>query len=197
MSAWLKSGVLAGRHVRMEPLEPRHVAPLAEIAIDPELTRWFVTPLADRAAFDRWVDAAFAEQADGRSVPYVTWHIAENRPVGSSRFMSIAEGDRRAEIGNTFVGRAWQRSAVNTEAKLLMLAHAFETAGAVRIEFRTDARNERSQAALAGIGATREGVFRRHMLRFDGTWRDSVYFSVLDGEWPRVRALLEARLERA
>jgi RimJ/RimL family protein N-acetyltransferase len=129
-------------------------------------------------------------------MPFATIEAASGQVVGSTRYMSIAPHHRRLEIGNTWLAPAWQRTAINTEAKLLMLTHAFTVVGALRVEFKTDALNEKSRAALLGIGATEEGTLRRHMLTDTGRRRDSVYFSVIEEEWPRVRMHLERRLAR-
>lgn len=185
---------LAGRHVRLEPLAAAHADPLWEQARDPELWRWTVSKIGTRADFDRYLERAHAEAAAGTSLPFATVEQAGGRPIGSTRFGNISRPDRRVEIGWTWIGRPWQRTAVNTEAKLLMLAHAFETWGCVRVELKTARLNAPSRAAIARIGGVEEGTLRRHTRLDDGTWRDTVYFSILDDEWPAVRARLEARL---
>ena len=129
-------------------------------------------------------------------MPFATVERASGRPIGSTRYLSIDDQHRRLEIGYTWVASGWQRSAVNTEAKLLMLGHAFERLGARRVEFKTDSLNEQSRRALRGIGATEEGTLRNHMISQGGLARHSVYFSVIADEWPRVRDALEARLAR-
>jgi RimJ/RimL family protein N-acetyltransferase len=142
-----------------------------------------------------YVERALAEREAGRALPFATVERATGRVVGSSRFAAIERHDRRVEIGWTWIGAPWQRTYVNTEAKLLMLAHAFEQWGCLRVELKTDRLNERSRAAIARIGATQEGIFRQHMITASGRIRDTVYFSILDTEWPVVRARLSARLE--
>jgi len=185
---------LEGRHVRLEPLTVAHVPALAAVALDEELWRWTLSRVASEADLERYVREAVEAMAAGLAVAFATVERRGGRAVGSTRFANASVGDGRLEIGWTWVGRAWQRTAVNTEAKYLMLRHAFESLGCTRVEFKTDALNVRSRAALARLGAVEEGTLRRHMRTQDGRLRDSVYFSVVDGEWPAVRARLEARL---
>jgi RimJ/RimL family protein N-acetyltransferase len=192
----LSAPVLHGRHVRLEPLAPGHLPGLIAAGCDPALWQITVNDGSTPEAMQRWVESALEEQRRGTAVPFATVLQATGQVVGGSRFGNIAERDRRAEIGWTWVARAWQRTAVNTEAKYLMLRHAFETWGLVRVEFKTDAINQQSRAALLGIGAREEGVLRRHALTWTGRFRDSVFFSILDDEWPAVKARLEARLAR-
>lgn len=142
------------------------------------------------------VDAALAAQAAGTEVPFVTIEQATGRVVGSSRYLALAPAHLRLEIGWTWIDPEMQRTAVNTEAKLLGLGHAFDTLGLRRVEFKTDALNEQSRAAILGIGAQFEGIFRKHMVMASGRARDSAYYSVIDTEWPDVRAHLQARLAR-
>jgi len=192
----LRPVTLAGRHVRLEPLSARHLDGIWEVGNDPELWRFTVTRLASRADVDRWFEEAERAREAGTALPFATVLAESGRVVGSTRFGNASAPDRRVEIGWTFVGRAWQRSAVNTEAKLLMLRHAFEAWGCVRVELKTGHRNLASRNAILRLGATEEGVLRRHTLMHDGSWRDTHFFSVLDDEWPGVKARLEARLAR-
>ncbi len=187
---------LEGRHVRLEPLTRDHVDALWSVADDPDLWRHTLTRISTRDELAAYVLAALAEQALGTALPLATIDRATGRVAGSTRFINVSQRDLRVEIGHTFVGRAFQRTAVNTEAKLLMLRHAFETWGCVRVELRTAARNERSRAAIRRLGAVEEGVLRRHARMHDGTWRDTVFYGVLDSEWPAVRARLEELLAR-
>jgi N-acetyltransferase len=152
--------------------------------------------LRNRGDLEAWVAAALESLAAGREVPFAQVERASGRAVGSTRFLNIEPAHRRLEIGYTWLAPAWQRSALNSEAKLLLMRHAFEGLGALRVEFKTDSRNAASRRALAGIGATEEGTLRRHMLVQDGDRRDSVYFSVIAEEWPAVRQLLQERVER-
>jgi RimJ/RimL family protein N-acetyltransferase len=137
-----------------------------------------------------------AERDAGVSLPFITRESESGRAIGSTRFGNISRDDRRVEIGWTWVGTQWQRTAANTEAKYLMLSHAFETWGCVRVELKTSTLNERSRAAIERIGGIEEGILRRHMRNADGTWRDTVYFSILDREWPAAKQRLEERLSR-
>lgn len=148
----------------------------------------------DEAGLRRWFETALANAEAGTERPFATIDRASGRAIGSSRFLSIVPEHRRLEIGWTWVATAYQRTGANREAKLLQLTHAFETLGANRVEFKTHSRNERSRTALAGMGATFEGVFRSHMIMPDGSIRDSAYFSVIAEEWPRVKAGLVASL---
>jgi len=187
---------LTGRHIRLEPLAlERHHAGLCEVGLDPEIWRW--NPFhVSRTPEDmrHYMETALRQQAAGESLPFATVELARGRPIGSTRFHKIDRTNRCVEIGSTWIAPPWQRTAVNTEAKYLMLRHAFETLGCIRVEFKTDSLNERSRRALARIGATEEGTFRNHMITISGRIRHSVYFSITDAEWPAVRARLEAKL---
>lgn len=196
MSARLAPVTLAGEHVRLEPLAPAHADALWAVAQDPELWTLSTTVVRSRGDFDRYLAAAHAEQDAGRALAFATCSRSTGRPVGSTRLGNYAPEHGRIEIGWTWVGQPWQRTAVNTEAKRLMLAHAFETLGVRRVELKTDALNARSRAAIARLGATEEGVLRHHMVTSEGRVRDSVFFSILAGEWPAVRDRLDARLAR-
>jgi RimJ/RimL family protein N-acetyltransferase len=187
---------LEGRHVRLEPLSIVHVPALAEVALDPELWRWTHAEVRDIAALRRYIEIALRERDAGHSMPFATVAKAAGRPIGSTRFGAIAPQHRRVEIGWTWIGRAWQRTAVNTEAKLLMLTHAFETWNCLRIELKTDVLNERSRAAIRRLGAHEEGVMRSHVITEAGRIRDTVYYSILATEWPAVKQRLEERLSR-
>jgi RimJ/RimL family protein N-acetyltransferase len=180
-----------GRHVRLEPLSLDHHAALCEVALDPELWRWTLSEVLTPDDLRRYMEAALEERAAGRALPFATVLRSQNRPVGSTRFGNIDPRHRKVEIGWTWIGRPWQRSAVNTEAKYLMMRHAFETWGCVRVEFKTHVLNARSRAAILRIGAKEEGTFRKHSINERGETRDSVYFSVIDDEWPEVKARLE------
>jgi RimJ/RimL family protein N-acetyltransferase len=192
----LEAVTLAGRHVRLEPLSLEHVPALCEVGMDPELWRWTLTAIRTPGEMRAYVETALRERDEGRSLPFATVDAASGRAVGSTRFGSVSPADGRVEIGWTWVARPWQRTPANTEAKYLMLRHAFETLGCARVELKTDALNTRSRAAILRVGATQEGVLRKHMRSQGGRMRDTVYFSILDDEWPAVRAGLEARLAR-
>jgi RimJ/RimL family protein N-acetyltransferase len=193
---WVQPVVLEGRRVRLEPLRADHLDDLMLVAFDPPLWRWTIMGPQDEAGLRRWVDAALANAEAGTERPFATVDLATGRAVGSTRFLSIVPEHRRLEIGWTWIATGLQRSGANREAKLLQLTHAFEMLGANRVEFKTHARNEPSRTALAGIGATFEGVFRNHMIMPDGSIRHSAYFSITTDDWPVVKARLEAGLDR-
>jgi RimJ/RimL family protein N-acetyltransferase len=186
--------VLEGSRVRLEPLSIDHLPDLSLVAFDPLLWQWTIMGPQDEPGLQRWVESALANAEAGIERPFATIDLASGRAIGSSRYLSIVPEHRRLEIGWTWVGTAFQRTGANRSAKLLQLTHAFETLGANRVEFKTHARNERSRTALAGIGATFEGVFRNHMIMPDGSIRHSAYFSVVVEEWPEVKAKLQAGL---
>jgi N-acetyltransferase len=183
--------VLEGSLVRLEPLAPHHLDGLCAVGLDPEIWRLTIAKVDSRAAMEHYVAQALAEQLAGTALPFATIDRASGAIIGSTRFHSPAPAHRRVEIGWTWLGRAWQRTGANTEAKYLMLRHAFERWQCLRVEFKTSTLNERSRAALRRIGAVEEGVLRSHMINQDGTVRDSVYFSILQPEWPGVKLRLE------
>jgi N-acetyltransferase len=193
---WVQPVTLEGRLVRLEPLSEAHLDGLAAVALDPSLWRWTVVQATDRESLAAWIAAALAGRAVGTEEPFVTVDVATGAPIGSTRFMSIVPEHRRLEIGWTWVGVPWQRTGANREAKYLQLRHAFETLGANRVEFKTDSLNEKANPGLLGIGATFEGTFRNHMIMPGGRLRHSNYYSVIVDEWPRVKASLEASLDR-
>ncbi|MFG3139053.1 GNAT family N-acetyltransferase [Streptomyces sp. NPDC048211] len=187
---------LTGPHVRVEPLSPDHLGDLfAAGGGDEEVWRWQGGPAPrTEEELGEKLTALLAAARRGEYVPFAVIHRASGRAVGWTTYMDIAAADERLEIGSTWYGRAYWRSAVNTGTKLLLLGHAFEELGMGRVQLKTDHLNVRSQEAIARLGAQREGVLRRHRRRPDGTWRDSVYFSLLADEWPEAKARLEARL---
>jgi RimJ/RimL family protein N-acetyltransferase len=193
---WVAPVVLEGSLVRLEPLRVDHLPDLERVAFDPPIWQWTIMGPQDAAGLRRWVETALANAEAGTERPFATIDLASGRAIGSSRFMSIVPEHLRLEIGWTWLGTAFQRTGFNREAKLLQLTHAFEDLGANRVEFKTHSRNERSRAALAGIGATFEGVFRRHTIMPDGSIRDSAWFSVISTEWPAVKAALQSGLAR-
>jgi len=186
---------LEGRHVRLEPLTMGHHPALAEV-LDPTLLQWFGKPATNAEELKDFIAEALAAQAAGAVVPFCTLDRASGRPVGSTRFASIERANRRLEIGWTWIARPWQRSAINTEAKLLMLTHAFETLGAIRVELRTDSNNAQSRAAMTRLGLVEEGTLRNHAITASGRYRHNVYFSVIESEWAALKARIAARLER-
>jgi RimJ/RimL family protein N-acetyltransferase len=186
--------VLEGRVVRLEPLRLEHAEDLAAVACDEDI--WRYMPLrTPRSVGDVrvMIEDALTRAGDGSEVPFATVVRESGRAVGSTRYIDIRRAHRGLEIGWTWIGREWQRTAVNTECKLLMLEHAFEALGAVRVQLKTDARNVRSQRAIERIGAQREGVLRAHMILPDGFVRDSVMYGITADEWPRVKTALIAR----
>jgi RimJ/RimL family protein N-acetyltransferase len=186
--------VLGGRHIRLEPLTLDHLDSLCEIGLDEEIWRWIPIQVGTRADMLNYIRTALQWQNDGTALPFATIEQSTGRAIGSTRYMNIDKPNRHVEIGATWIGRPWQRTAVNTEAKYLMLRHAFEYLGCLRVELKTDALNEKSRNAILRIGAKQEGIFRKHVLCASGRVRDSVYFSIIDSEWPSVKASLEAKL---
>ena len=186
---------LDGRRVRMEPLDlARHWDGLLAIGMEPELWRWTQAIIRRPEDLRAYLDTALQEQAEGRSVPFATIDKSSGRVAGCTRFSSVDHRNRRVEIGWTWVGKPWQRSHINTEAKHLMMSHAFETWGCVRVELKTNVRNDKSRNAMKRIGCVEEGVLRKHAVNDDGVWRDTIFYSVLDTEWPAVKARLEAMM---
>ena len=186
--------MLEGSIVRLEPLSEAHVEGLAEVAFDESIWRWTLVQPTEINGLRAWVEAALANRAAGSEMAFATIDQSTGRPIGSTRFMSIAPEHRRLEIGWTWVAPAWQRKGANQEAKYLQLRHAFEELGANRVEFKTDSLNEKANPALLAIGATFEGTFRNHMIMPGGRLRHSNYYSVTREEWPDRKAKLEARL---
>jgi RimJ/RimL family protein N-acetyltransferase len=191
---WVAPVTLEGTRVRLEPLSLDHLDDLAEVGLDPTIWRFTVARPADRAALRAWIEAALARAETGAELPFATIDLASGRAVGSTRYLSVVPEHRRLEVGWTWLGRAFQGSGANREAKYLQLVHAFEALGANRVEFKTDSRNELARGALLAIGAGFEGIFRDHMIMPDGPLRHSAWFAVTVEDWPVVRARLEARL---
>jgi N-acetyltransferase len=187
---------LEGAAVRLEPISRGHAELFWQIAKNDLdiIFRWIPYSMKTPEDFQRLVEKALSEQERGESVVFATVERASGRVIGSTRFMNIDRGNRRVEIGSTWIAPAWQRTAINTEAKYLMLRHAFEVWGCVRVELKTDALNDRSRNAILRIGAKEEGTLRRHVVTWTGRIRDSIYFSILDLEWPAVRQKLEERI---
>ena len=187
---------LEGKVVRLEPLRREHVPALWEAAKDhlQDIFRWIPYRMLTTEDFQNSVARILEEQAQGQSVAFATVERSSGSVIGSTRFMNMDLANRRVEIGSTWIAPAWQRTAVNTEAKYLMLRHAFEQWGCFRVELKTDSLNRQSRTAILRLGAREEGTLRQHMVTWDGRRRDSVYFSILDTEWPEVKAHLEAKL---
>jgi RimJ/RimL family protein N-acetyltransferase len=187
---------LEGSIVRLEPIRPEHVELFWRAAKDSldNIFQWIPYRMQSRDDFEQVVDKALREQERGDSVVFATVERKSAQVIGSTRFMNIDRANRRVEIGSTWIAPAWHRTAVNTEAKYLMLRHAFEVWQCVRVELKTDALNQRSRNAILRIGAKEEGTLRKHVITWTGRIRDSVYFSILDMEWPTTKAALEKKL---
>jgi len=187
---------LDGSVVRLEPIRREHGEIFWDAAKDAldNIFQWIPYRMKTRQDFQLLVEKAFDEQRRGESVVFATVERKSSRIIGSTRFMNIDRVNRRVEIGSTWIAPAWQRTAVNTEAKYLMLHHAFEVWNCFRVELKTDALNLKSRNAILRIGAKEEGTLRRHVITWTGRVRDSVYFSILDSEWSEVKGRLEARL---
>ncbi len=189
--------VLIGKHVRLEPLSETHVTGLAAVGNDASIWRYNPSSEATtETAMRKWVLNSLRQRDEGSEQPFAVIHLASGKIAGATRYMDIRPAHRGLEIGATWYGITFQRTAVNTEAKYLLLRHAFERLGCIRVQLKTDLRNERSQKAIERIGAVREGVLRNHMILPNGVYRHSVYFSILDSEWPAVKIRLEELLAK-
>ena len=193
----VKPVVLTGKGVRLEPMTEAHTAALAEIGVGQPF--WHFMLYGDMNSTDdmrKWVQDILSRAEKGTDLPFVAIHLASGRVAGATRYLNVMPKDRGLEIGGTWYGLEFQRTPVNTECKYLLLHHAFETLGCIRVQLKTDSRNERSQKAIERIGAVKEGVLRNHMILPDGYYRHSVFYSILDTEWPEVKRRLEKMLER-
>jgi len=188
---------LEGQDIRLEPLSIHHHAQLCEVGLDDELWRWIPQAVGTPHEMRAYIETALQWQAAGTALPFATIERATGRAIGSTRFGNIDRANRHVEIGWTWLGKKWQRTAANTEAKYLMLRHAFDTWRCLRVEFKTDSLNERSRAALLRIGAKEEGIFRNHVITWTGRIRHSVYYSIIDSEWPAAKAQLQRKLQQA
>ncbi len=186
---------LEGQYVRLEALTLEHADELFLVARDDEIWRYMPVPTPRNVEDVRsWIQDALTKQAAGEMRPFAVIDRASGNAIGSTRFLDISARDRHVEIGWTWYGRAYWRTPINTESKYLLLKHAFEDLGCIRVALKTDSRNERSQRAIERIGAVREGILRRVVIMHDGYQRSSVYYSILDDEWARVKAELEKKL---
>lgn len=189
--------VLTGRHVRLEPMTEAHIAALAEIGAGQPFWQFMLYgDIETEDDMERWVEEILSRARNGTDLPFVAVHLASGQVAGATRYLNIMPRDRGLEIGGTWYGPEFQRTVVNTECKLLLLQHAFEELKAIRVQLKTDLRNERSQRAIERIGAVKEGVLRNHMILPDGRYRDSVFYSILDIEWPAVKSRLMQLMER-
>lgn len=188
---------LTGRVVRLEPLGLEHVPGLAAIGLDDSIWQFMPYGLMHSETDLRgWVQAMLRLAADGTDLPFAVIDLHSNCVAGATRYMEIRTHHRGLEIGGTWYGAAYRRTRVNTESKYLLLQHAFETLHCIRVQLKTDSRNERSQRAIERLGATREGMLRNHLILPDGHIRDSIYYSILDSEWPAVKVRLQEMLAR-
>lgn len=185
---------LYGQNAHLEPLSMAHYDQLVEVGLDEELWRWIPSQISSKADLRSYIEAALEGQRQGSMLPFATIEKTTGRAIGSTRYGNIDASNRRLEIGWTWIARAWQRTAVNTETKFLMLRHAFETLGCIRVEFKTDALNERSRNAILRIGAKQEGILRKLIVLPNGRVRDTVCFTIIDTEWAEVKKNLEAKL---
>jgi RimJ/RimL family protein N-acetyltransferase len=192
----LEPAVLEGDFVRLEPMTLEHHAGLSEVGLDPEIWRQTVTFVRSPEEMRTYIESALKLQREGISLPFVTIERSSGRIVGSTRFGNYDPANRRIEIGWTWIARPWQRTAINTEAKYLMLSHAFEKLRCVRVELKTDVLNTPSRKAMLRIGAKEEGTLRKHTLMWTGRYRDSIFYSILDDEWPGVKQELKKMLIR-
>jgi len=187
---------LRGSIVTLVPLEAAHAVELARVGLEPGLWRLQPRPVESVADMEAYVESALADQSRGVSLPFAIARASDEALIGSTRFMEIAPQHERLEIGSTWLAPSAQRTGANVEAKLLLLKHAFDVLGAQRVIFKTETLNTQSRTAILALGAVEEGTFRRHLIADDGRARDMVYFAILAGEWPEVRARLVARLAR-
>jgi len=185
---------LSGAHVRLEPLSLAHVPDLARVGLEPELWRLQPAPVSTVEDMLRYVEKALEDQRRGVSLPFAIVDLATGQVIGSTRYMDIAPEHRRLEIGSTWLTSAFQRTRANTEAKLLLLTHAFETIGVIRVVLKTETLNEQSRRAIERLGAVEEGTFRKHLIAESDRPRDMVYYAILAEEWPAVKERLTSRL---
>ena len=185
---------LAGRIIELQPLQQNHAAALLDAAADGQLWDMKLTVVPGPGSVDKYIATALAGREAGTVMPFVVAMRDSGRVVGSTRFWKIDRANRKMEIGHTWLSESVQRSGVNTEAKYLLLTHAFEVMRAVRVQFTTDELNEKSRAAILRIGAKQEGIVRNERIMPDGRVRNSVRFSIVDGEWPEVKAMLQAKM---
>ena len=189
--------VLTGTCVRLEPLTIAHAPALAEIGIGQAFWDFMLYGNINTVEdMHNWVLDILSRAEKGTDLPFVAIHLASGKVAGATRYLNIMPKDRGLEIGGTWYGTEFQRTGVNTECKYLLMQHAFETLGCIRVQLKTDARNERSQRAIERIGAVREGILRNHMILPDGRYRNSVFYSVLDTEWPNVKKRIEEMMVR-
>jgi N-acetyltransferase len=187
---------LEGYHVRLEPLDKTHAQDLFAVGREEVVWRYLPRPaFQDLADVTKWIESAKRDATNSAQIPFAIIHRRMDRAIGSTRYLEIRHPHRGLEIGYTWIAMPFQRTEVNTECKYLMLKHAFESLGALRVQFKTDSRNDQSCRAIERIGAVREGILRRHMVVWDQVVRDSVCYSIVDVEWPMVKGRLEVMLD--
>ena len=190
-TAWISPVILNGKFVRLEPMIEDHIPGLAEIGVGQTFWDFMLYGRMDSVEDMRnWVRDILSRAQNGTDLPFVAIHVASGKVAGATRYLNIMPKDRGLEIGGTWYGTEYQRTPVNTECKYLLLTHAFEKLGCIRVQLKTDLRNVRSQKAIERIGAKREGILRNHMILPSGQFRDSVFYSILDSEWPEVKKRL-------
>lgn len=187
---------LNGEHVTLRPLTLSDAPPLTEIGLDEDTWKWLPNRVTNAAEMLAYVQQALTQQEQDTALPFVVIDRASGQVIGTTRYGNIDKVHRRVEIGWTWIAPEFRRTSVNTEAKFLLLSHAFETLGCNRVEFKTDALNERSRQAILRLGAKQEGIFRSHIITWTGRIRDTVYFSIIAAEWPEVRSRLWAMVHR-
>ena len=194
---WVSPVILNGKYVRLEPMTEDHISGLAEIGVGQTFWDFMLYGRMDSVEDMRnWVRDILSRAQNGTDLPFVAIHVASGKVAGATRYLNIMPKDRGLEIGGTWYGTEYQRTTVNTECKYLLLTHAFEKLGCIRVQLKTDLRNVRSQKAIERIGAKREGILRNHMILPSGQFRDSVFYSILDSEWPEVKKRLEESIVR-
>jgi len=197
MTNWVTPVTLTGKFVQLEPMTEAHIPGLAEIGAGQRFWDFMLYGrMETEADMANWVRDILSRAEKGTDLPFVAIHLASEHVAGATRYLNIMPKDRGLEIGGTWYGLEFQRTQVNTECKYLLLRHAFETLGCIRVQLKTDLRNERSQKAIERIGAVKEGVLRNHMILPDGRYRHSVFYSILDTEWEGVKRRLEEMMER-
>ncbi|MBL8102830.1 MAG: GNAT family N-acetyltransferase [Anaerolineales bacterium] len=197
MTDWISPLTLQGKHVRLEPMTEAHVPGLAEIGIGQTFWDFMLYGnMETEEDMRNWVVDILNRAEKGTDLPFVAVHLASGRVAGATRYLNIMPKDRGLEIGGTWYGADFQRTPVNTECKYLLLTHAFETLKCIRVQLKTDKRNERSQKAIERIGAKKEGILRNHMILPDGRYRDSVFYSILDTEWADVKKNLQGMMAK-
>lgn len=197
MSNWVSQVTLQGKYVRLEPLSEAHVSGLAQIGVGQDFWHFMLYGnMKTEADMRNWVNDMLAREKKGTDLPFAVIHLESEKVAGATRYLNILPKDRGLEIGGTWYGTEFQRTAVNTECKYLLLRHAFEMLKAIRVQIKTDARNERSQRAIERIGAKWEGTLRNHMILPDGYIRHSVFYSIIDSEWPDVKQNLQSILSK-